>query len=225
VRWRSAIGSGVVLVAVVAAVVTLRAHPAPTTAVDADQTTTTAPPVKDARSAQLTSTFLHTTELQPTFRIEGDPGTRTGFTFARYTVTEPGLDPSEYVATGSLVKTTDDTALDHVSITVARVRPRDLRLDFGRCDPTGSHDGSSCTERSFPDGTTAKVVRNAAFAQSVASDATTGARIGTQTQLDAVFPNGTLLVVTVDANNGAGIPLDDAAMLRLATIRGVSAPA
>ncbi|HEX5407340.1 MAG TPA: hypothetical protein VFX16_34135, partial [Pseudonocardiaceae bacterium] len=104
---------------------------------------------------------------------------------------------------------------------VTQVNSEDRKLGFGTCG-TIAHDGSSCTQQVFPDGTRAKVVRNPAFAQSVASDATTGVRPGIQTQLDAVFTNGTLLVVTLDADNGAGIPLNDADMLRLAMIPGVS---
>ena len=197
--------------AVIVAVVLLRAHPAPPTAADADTPAPPPPPVADARAAQLTKAFQRTTQLPATYRFDA-------IHFARYTNSEPDLGPREYLGTGMLVH--GNVPLDHVSVTVAHIARQDP--DFGSCDPTGSHDGSSCTERIFPDGTHAKVVRNAAFAQSVASDVTTGAKLGIQTQLDAVFTDGTLLVVTLDANNGAGIPLDDAAMLRLAMIPNVS---
>lgn len=210
-RLRTAIGSAVVLVVVVVAIVLLRAHPAPTTASPTDEPPPPAP-VADARSVQLAQAFARTTQLPATYRF-------TNVHFARYVNDEPDLGPREYLATGTLVRRRGDVALDRVSVTVAHISQRDP--GFGRCDPTGSHDGSSCTERVFPDGTRAKVVRNAAFAQSVASDVTSGATMGIQTQLDAVFTNGTLLVLTLDANNGAGIPLDDAAMLRLAMIANV----
>jgi hypothetical protein len=84
--------------------------------------------------------------------------------------------------------------------------------------------GASCTQQAFANGAHAKVVRNPAFAQTVASDSITGSPPGMQTELQAVYPNGTLLTVTLYSNNGAGIPLDDAAMLRLATIPAVSGP-
>ncbi len=210
--------------AVIAAVVVLRAHPAPTSpdaALPQPTTSPTPPPVADARSARLTSAFLHTTMLPAGYRFAEDPGTHGAFRFERYTDPEPGLRPAQYAATGSLVRP-DNAMLDRVSVTIAQVARVDQRQQYGSCDPGGNHDGSSCTQRVFPDGTRAKVVRNAAFAQSVASDVIIGARPGIQTQLDAVFSNGTLLVVTVDADNGAGIPLDDEAMLRLAMIPGVS---
>lgn len=194
----------------------LRTHPAPAAANPvAPPLPTTPAPVLDTRSAQLTAMFRHVPELPVNVRTQG-------LSFARYTDPEPGLDPIEYSASGQLMLT-DGVALDQLSITITRITHADSQLDFGTCDPT-SHDGSSCTELRFPDGTRAKVIRNAAFAQTAASDATTGVRPGIQTQLDAVFTDGTLLVVTLDANNGAGIPLTDADMLRLATIPGVSGP-
>jgi hypothetical protein len=224
VRLRSVLVSGVVLVAVIAAVVLLRAHPAPSSpdaALPEPTTSPTPPPVVDARSARLTSAFLHTTTLPAGYRFAEDQGNHAAFRFERYSDPQPGLRPAQYSATGSLVRA-DDVTLDRVSVTVAQVARNGLQQQYGDCEAGGNHDGSSCTERILQDGTHAKVVRNAVFAQSVASDVTTGARPGIQTQLDAVFGNGTLLIVTVAADNGAGIPLDDAAMLRLATIPGVA---
>jgi hypothetical protein len=210
------------LVAVIVAVVLLRGHPAPPAPNSAEPTPTTTPlPVVDARATKLTSAFLHTGQLPAAVRLAADPGDSTKFQFERYVEPEPGLDDIKYSAQGLLVRRSDNVALDHVSVIVTQVSAADRTLGFGACGTT-SHDGSSCTERVFPDGTRAKVVRNPAFAQSVASDATTGVRPGIQTQLDAVFTNGTLLVVTLDADNGAGIPLDDADMLKLAMIPGVS---
>ncbi|HEX3590500.1 MAG TPA: hypothetical protein VHV74_12790 [Pseudonocardiaceae bacterium] len=206
-RPRTAIGSAAVLLAVVVAVILLRAHPAPPSPVQTNEPPPPPPPVADARSIQLTNAFQQTTELPASYRFDA-------VHFARYVSSQPDLGRHEYLGTGTLLH--GRVPLDHVSVTVAHIAQPDP--DFSRCDPTGSHDGSSCTERIFPDGTRAKVVRNAAFAQSVASDVTSGAKQGIQTQLDAVFSDGTLLVVTLDADNGAGIPLDDAAMLRLAAI-------
>jgi hypothetical protein len=222
VRLRSVLGAGVVLVAVVAAVVVLRAHPAPPGPNAAPApSTTTAPPVVDGRARQLTEAFLHDAPLPAAVRFATTPADQA-FRFARYDDPEPGLGSSRYTATGVLVRVDRDAVLDDVAVTVAHVDVDDRALDFATCDPRGGHDGSSCTQRMYPDGTRAKVVRNAAFAQSVASDVTSGARPGIQTQLDAVYADGTLLVVTLDAANGAGIPLDDADMLRLVTIPGVA---
>lgn len=222
-RLRPVVGAGVVLVAVVAAVTLLRTHPAPPGQdVAPPGPTPTPPPVVDARSRHLTDAFLHTDQLPAGLRITADPGSRGGFRFERYIEPELGLDDAKYSAQGLLVRTSDDAALDHITVTVAHLSDDDRQTSFGACEPTGSHDGSSCTQRVFPDGTKAKVVRNPAFAQSVASEVTTGARPGIQTQLDAVFPDRTLLVVTLDALNGAGIPMEDAAMLRLATIPGIA---
>jgi hypothetical protein len=221
VRLRSVLGAGVVLVAVIVAVVLLRAHPAPAGPNEAiPAPTTTSPPVVDARATKLTAAFLHTAQLPTTLRL-ADPGDSTRFQFERSVDPEPGLDDFEYSAQGLLVRRSDNAALDRVSVVVTQVDRADRQLGFGTCG-FQAHDGSSCTQRVFPDGTRAKVVRNPAFAQSVASDATTGVRPGIQTQLDAVFTNGTLLVVTLDADNGAGIPLNDADMLKLAMIPGVS---
>lgn len=206
--------------AVVAAVVVLRAHPAPP-GPDAAPAPTTSPPVVDGRARQLTSAFLHDAPLPANFRFAPTPAGQA-FRFERYDDPEPGLGSSRYTATGVLIRVDRDVVLDNVAVTIAQVDVNDRTLNFASCDPRGGHDGSSCTQRVFPDGTRAKVVRNAAFAQSVASDVTTGARPGIQTQLDAVYANGTLLVVTLDAANGAGIPLADADMLRLVTIPGVA---
>lgn len=208
-RVRSLIGSGVVLVAVIAAVVLLRAHPAPPAALPPPPPATQ-PPVADTRSDLLTATF-HDVALLPA-------GVRAqGLVFYRYTDPEPGLAPTVYSASGRL--SVGGVDVDQMSVNITRISGS--RLDFGTCDPT-SHDGSSCTQQRFPDGTLAKVVRNAAFAQTAASDATTGVRPGIQTQLDAVYTDGTLFVLTLDASNGAGIPLDDADMLKLAMIPGIS---
>jgi hypothetical protein len=223
VRLRPVVGAGVVLVAVVAAVALLRTHPAPPGPEAAPPVPTSGPPpVVDARSVHLTSAFLHADQLPTDLRITADPGSPGGFQFRRYIEPELGLDDAKYSAQGLLVRTSDNAVLDHVTVTVAHLSDDDRQTGFGACEPTGSHDGSSCTQRVFPDGTKAKVVRNPAFAQSVASEVTTGARPGIQTQLDAVFTNRTLLVVTLDALNGAGIPMADADMLKLATIPGVA---
>jgi hypothetical protein len=69
----------------------------------------------------------------------------------------------------------------------------------------------------------AKVVRNPVFAQTMASDATEGWPSHLQTELEVAYRNGTLLTITVDSVDGAGIPLNDAAMFRLATIAGIGA--
>jgi hypothetical protein len=219
VRLRSVLGAVAVGVAVIAAVVLLRTHPAPP-GPNAAPVPTTSPPVVDNRARQLTSAFLHDAPLPANFRFATSAG--QVFRFERYDDPEPGLGSSRYTATGVLVRLDRHIVLDDVAVTIAQVDVDDRSLNFASCDPRGGHDGSSCTERVFPDGTRAKVVRNAAFAQSVASDQTTGARPGIQTQLDAVYANGTLLVVTLDAANGAGIPLDDADMLRLVAIPGVA---
>lgn len=219
-RLRSVLGAGAVGVAVIAAVVVLRAHPAPP-GPDAAPAPTTSPPVVDGRARQLTSAFLHDAPLPANFRF-APTSAGQAFRFERYDDPEPGLGSSRYTATGVLIRVDQDVVLDNVAVTIAQVDVNDRTLNFASCDPRGGHDGSSCTQRVFPDGTRAKVVRNAAFAQSVASDVTAGARPGIQTQLDAVYANGTLLVVTLDAANGAGIPLADADMLRLVTIPGVA---
>lgn len=212
-RRRSLVGSGVVLVAVIAAVVLLRTHPAPV-GQNYAAPPTVPPPVTDARAMHLTTVFDHIGQLPANVMT-------AGLSFRRYTDPEPGLDATEYSATGVLA-IRGGPVLDQVSVTVTRIIDTDRQLDFGHCDPTGSHDGSSCTQQTFPNGTHAKVVRNAAFAQTAASPATTGVRPGIQTQLDAVYADGTFLVVTLDADNGAGIPLDDADMMRLAGIQGVT---
>jgi hypothetical protein len=221
VRLRSVLGAGAVGVAVIAAVVVLRDHPAPPGPDAVSAPTTTAPPVVDGRARQLTTAFLHDAPLPADVRFATTPAGQA-FRFERYDDPEPGLGSSRYTATGVLVREDRHVVLDDVAVTIAQVDAADRTLDFASCDPRGSHDGSSCTQQVFPDGTRAKVVRNAAFAQSVASDVTSGARPGIQTQLDAVYANGTLLVVTLDATNGSGIPLDDADMLRLVAIPGVA---
>lgn len=210
----------------IAAVALLRTHPAPpspSALQPAPATTSTPPPILDARSARLTAAFLHTTAVPAAYRLDSHPSPHAEFVFERYTDPQPGLAADQYEATGLLLRNADDVALDFVTVSVARIAASTGRAPFGSCDATGSHDGSSCTERKLAGGTLAKVERNAAFAQSVASDETTGARPGIQTRLSAVYPNGTLLTVTLVANAGDGIPLDDEAMLKFATIAAVPA--
>lgn len=224
-RWRSLIGTGVVLVAVIAAVVLLRTQSPPQRVAAATEppSTSVPPPVSDRKSARLTTAFLTTTALPPAYRFDSYPAQHAEFRFQRYVDPQPGLDPDVYEAIGLLVRNSDNARLDFVSVSVAHLSTRQDRDSYGACDATGFHDGSSCTDRVLPDGTHAKVVRNPAFAQSVASDQTEGERPGMETRLTAVYPNGTLLIVAVTSTAGAGIPLDDAAMLKLATIRAVPA--
>jgi len=225
-RVRSAIGAGVLLVAVVSAVVVLREHPAPagqTSAVVADTSAPVPPPVVDARARQLTATFRSTTLLPPTVRFVDDPHTPPGFVFRRYVDPESGRNLARYTAEGSLARTADNAVLDHVMVMIWRTDGHVAVTGLARCDSTVQFGGRSCTQGSFPNGALAKVVRNPVFAQTVASDTATGSPPGLQTELQEVYPDGTILTVTLYSMNKAGIPLDDAAMLKLATISGVSA--
>lgn len=224
-RLRSVLGAGVVIVAVVGAVIVLRTPPAPSGpgATVADETI--GKPVVDARARNLTADFRHTTQLPPTVRFADDPNTPPGFRFRRFLDQEVNHTLARYVAEGSLVRTRDNAVLDHVLVNVWRVDGTTvIAADLARCDPTAQFGGASCTQQTLPGGVTAKVVRNPAFAQTVASDSTTGSPPGMQTELQAAYPNGTLLTVTLFSMNEAGIPLDDAAMLKLALIPGINAP-
>ncbi|HEX4723608.1 MAG TPA: hypothetical protein VH333_13895 [Pseudonocardiaceae bacterium] len=218
-RLRTALGVGVVLVAVVGAVVVLRVdnqqQPAGPNPGDQASTASTV----DARARQLTAAFGRTTLLPPTVRIAADPDNPPGFVFQRYDIeSAPGIRPVRYTAQGSLVRRADNAALAHVLVIVQQANPA---TGFGSCYSTGATNGPSCTEKVFPDGTRATVVRNPEFARSAASDATTGQPFGLETELAAAYPTGTTMTVTLSSENGAGIPLDDAAMLRLATIPGI----
>lgn len=225
-RVRSAVGAGVLLVAVVGAVVVLRDHPAPagqTPAVDTS-VPAPAPAVVDARARQLTATFRSTTLLPAAVRFVDDPHTPPGFVFRRYVDVQPGKNLARYTAEGSLARRSDNAVLDHVMIMIWRTDGHVAVTGLARCDATVQFGGRSCTQQSFPNGAVAKVVRNPVFAQTVASDTTTGSPPGLQTELEEVYPDGTVLTVTLYSMNKAGIPLDDAAMLKLATIGGISAP-
>jgi hypothetical protein len=226
-RVRSAVGAGVLLVAVVAAVVLLRDHPAPpwqtqTPAVDTS-VLPPAPAVVDARARQLTATFRSTTLLPATVHFIDDPNTPPGFVFRRYLDPQSGRNLARYIAEGSLARRSDNAVLDHVMVMIWRTDGRTPVTGLATCDATVQFGGRSCTQASFPNGALAKVVRNPVFAQTVASDGTTGSPPGLQTDLEEVYPDGTILTVTLYSMNLAGIPLDDAAMLKLATIGGVSA--
>lgn len=217
-RLRTALGVGVVLVAVVGAVVVLRQHQPPSGQSLGEALPA---PTVDARARQLTAAFGHTTLLPATVRFAADPNSPPGFVFQHYDIeSAPGIRPVPYTAQGSLVRRADNAVLAHVLVVVQQADPR---AGFGACYSTGAGNGPSCTEKVFPDGTRARVMRNPEFARSVASDATSGQPPGLQTELDVAFPTGTTMTVTLFSANGAGIPLDDAAMLRLATIPGVSA--
>jgi hypothetical protein len=226
-RVRSAIGAGVLLVAVVGAVVLLRDTPSPTTGQPPVVDTSVLPPapaVVDARARQLTAIFRNTTLLPPTVHFIDDPNTPPGFMFQRYVDPQSGRNLARYSAEGSVARRSDNAVLDHVLITIWRTDGHVPVSGLGECGPTVQFGGSSCTQQAFPNGALAKVVRNPMFAQTVASDTTTGAPPGLQSDLEEVYPDGTVLSVTLYSMNKAGIPLDDAAMLKLATIGGVSAP-
>ena len=217
-------GAGVVIVAVVAAVAVLRTHPAPTGV--ADTTTATAPPpVVDARARLLTDHFRHTTKLPATVRFADDPNTPPGFVFRRFIDDEVGTKLARYIAEGSLIRTSDKAVLDHVVVNVWRTDGRVISApELAKCDSSTYFGGDSCTQQAFPNGTLAKVVRNPVFAQTAASDVVTGAPPGLRTELQAAYPSGTILTITLYSMNGAGIPLNDAAMLQLVTIPGINAP-
>ncbi|HEY3607218.1 MAG TPA: hypothetical protein VGL06_06940 [Pseudonocardiaceae bacterium] len=227
-RVRSAVGAGVLLVAVVAAVVLMRDHPAPTGQTQTPAVDTSvlppAPAVVDARARQLTATFRSTTLLPPTVHFIDDPHTPPGFVFRRYADPQSGRNLARYTAEGSVARTSDNAVLDHILIMVWRTDGRAAVTSLARCGGSVQFGGMSCTQASFPNGALAKVVRNQVFAQTVASDSTTGSPPGLQTDLEEVYPDGTIMSVTLYSMNKAGIPLDDAAMLKLATISGVSAP-
>lgn len=223
-RLRSGVGAGLVAVAVVAAVAVLRTHsvPADLPAGPSDSQGV-AVPVVDARSRQLTADFRDTSLLPVSVRFADDPHTSPGFVFRRFADTEAGHLLVRYTAEGLLVRTRDDDVLDTVQVNVWRADGRAIdAADLARCDPTALYLGPSCTQRSFANGMLAKVVRNPAFAQTMASDATAGSPPGLRTELRVGYPNGTLLTVTLGSLAGAGIPLDDAAMLRLAAVLGIS---
>jgi len=224
-RLRSAVGAGVVLVAVISAVIVLRGHSAPSglPATAAESSAPTPAPVVDPRAQLLTDRFRHTALLPTGIRFTDDPNSPPGFVFRRFADIENGQNLPRYAAEGSVVRNVDNVVLDHILVTIWRTSGH-TPTELAKCDATGQFGGASCTEKSFPNGANAKVVRNPVFAQTVASDSPTGSPPGMQTELQAVYPNGTLLSVTLYSMNGAGIPLDDAAMLRLATIPGVSGP-
>jgi hypothetical protein len=226
-RLRSGVGAGLLAVAVVAAVAVLRTHsavPEPPAANGPD--TQPAPaPVIDARAKQLTADFWHTTLLPSDVHFAGDPHNPSGFVFRRYIDTEVNHNLVRYMADGLLVRTADHAALDEVAVDIWRADGRLINAAaLARCDTTEHFLGPSCTQQSFPNGVLAKVVRNSVFAQTAASDATSGSPPGLRSELQVAYPNGTLLTITLDSIDGAGIPLNDAAMLKLATLPGISGP-
>jgi hypothetical protein len=170
----------------------------------------------------LTADFRGTTLLPVSVRFADDPRTPPGFVFRRFADVEADRTLIRYTAAGLLVRTRDDGVLDQILVNVWHADGRGIdAADAARCDTTPRYVGPSCMQRSFPDGALAKVVRNPIFAQTMASDAIAGSPPGLQTELQVAYPNGTLLTVTLASVTGAGIPLDDAAMLRLAAIPGI----
>ena len=220
-RLRTALGTGVVLVAVVGAVVVLRENRSPGGPSLADRASTAVQSsTVDARARQLTAAFGRTTLLPANVRFAADPTSPPGFVFRRYdTDSAPGIRPVKYTARGLLVRRADGAVLARVQVVVQQAGPT---AGFGACDAAPVVGGPSCTERVFPDGTRAKVVRNTEFAQSVAD--ASGQPPGMQAELDAAFPTGTTMTVTLFPTNGTVDPLDDTAMLRLAMIPGLGTP-
>ncbi len=206
------------MVAVVAAVAVLRTPSGPS------DSQVAAGPVVDARSRQLTADFRVTALLPASVRFADDPGTPPGFVFRRFSDIEGGHVLVRYTAAGLVVRSADHGVLDRVLVNVWHADGHAIdAADLARCDRTAIYLGPSCMQGSFPDGVVAKVVRNSAFAQVMASDATAGSPSGLQTELQVAYPNGTLLTVSLDSLAGAGIPLDDASMLRLAAVLGIDA--
>src|SRR4030081_32712 len=121
-RVRSAVGAGVLLAAVVAAVVLLRDTSAPPGQPPAVDTSVLppAPAVVDARARQLTATFRSTTLLPPTVHFIDDPNTPPGFVFRRYIDPDPGRTRARYRAEGSRPRRSDNAVLDHVMVTIWR---------------------------------------------------------------------------------------------------------
>ncbi|HEY3609292.1 MAG TPA: hypothetical protein VGL06_17465 [Pseudonocardiaceae bacterium] len=221
-RLRSALGAGLVAVAVVAAVAVLRTPSVPPAG--PSDSPAAAVPVVDARSRQLTADFRVAALLPVAVRFADDPGTPPGFVFRRFADVEAGHVLVRYTAAGLLVRSADRGVLDRVLVNVWRADGHIIDAAVqARCDPAPIYLGPSCMQGSLPNGELAKVVRNSAFAQAMASDATTGSPSGLQTELQVGYPNGTLLTVSLDSLAGAGIPLDDAAMLRLAAALGINA--
>ena len=218
-RLRTALGVGVVLAAVVGAVVVLRENQSPGVG---DQTSTAvqAASTIDARARQLTAAFGRTTLLPATVRFAADPDSPPGFVFQRYdTDSAPGIRPVKYTAQGLLVRRVDGAVLAHVQVVVQQAGPT---AGFGACDTIAVVDGPACAEQVFPDGTRARVIRDPDSVRFVESNTTPGQPPGLQTELDVAFPTGTTMSVTLFAIHGAAAPLDDTAMLRLATIPGLS---
>ena len=207
--------------AVVAAVAVLRTPSVPPAGPSDSQA---AVPVVDARSRQLTADFRVAALLPASVRFVDDPRTPPGFVFRRFADSEADGVLVRYTAAGLLVRSGDHGVLDRVLVNVWRTDGHTIdAADLAKCDRTAIYLGPSCMQGSFPNGVLAKVVRNSAFAQAMASDATTGSPSGLQTELQVAYPNGTLLTVSLDSLAGAGIPLDDAAMLRLAAVLGINA--
>lgn len=221
-RLRSLVGACLVVAGLVAAIVVLRTPPsaAPASAVDSQPAPT---PIIDGRAKLLTADFRHTTLLPSNVRFADDPQTPPGFEFRRFIDIEVNIRLVRYVAEGSLVRTRDNAVLDHVLVNVWRADGRDLQpSDLAMCQQGATMEGASCTQARLPGGVLAEVLRNPTFAMTVASDATTGSPPGLMSELQVVYPNSTVLTVSLFSLNGAGIPLDDAAMLKLATIRGIN---
>jgi hypothetical protein len=221
-RPRTALGVGVVLVAIVGAVVVLRDNQSPGGQSSGEQTSTAVQnSTVDARARQLTAAFGRTTLLPATVRFAADPNNPPGFVFHRYdTDSAPGIRPVRYTAQGSLVRRVDGAVLAQVQVVVQQAGPT---AGFGACDTIAVVDGPSCSDQVFPDGTQARVVRNPQFVRFVGSSAAAKQPPALQTELDVASPTGTTMSVTLFAIHGATVPLDDTAMLRLAMIPGVSA--
>ncbi|HEX4702850.1 MAG TPA: hypothetical protein VH352_12030 [Pseudonocardiaceae bacterium] len=220
-RLRTGLGAGLVAVAIVAAIAVLRTQSAP--AVPPDSQPAPAPGV-DALSRSLTTDLRHTTLLPPTVRFADDPDAPPGFVFQRYTSTEANHTVTHYTAQGLLVRTKDNAVLDHVMVTVSPANGQVVKAaDVARCEPDEEFGGDSCTQAAPANGVVAIVIRDPVFTRIVPSDATTGAPPGLLSELEAAYPNGTLLTIALTSVHTASIPLDETAMLKLADIPGISA--
>lgn len=223
-RLRSLVGVCLVVAGLVAAIVVLRTPPSLTAPSSVADSQSAPVPINDGRAKELTAIFRHTTLLPGNVHFADDPRTPPGFQFRRFIDIEVNIRLVRYIAEGSLVRTRDNAVLDHVLVNVWRADGRDLQpSDLAMCQQGATMEGASCTQARLPDGVLAEVLRNPVFAQTVASDATTGSPPGLMSELQVVYPNGTVLTISLYSMNDAGIPLDDAAMLKLANMPGIIA--
>jgi hypothetical protein len=216
----------VVLVAIVGGVIALR-----TSGSDRPAPAATPQPVVNDRAHTLTEAFANSTVLPADLKLLSqtvDPANpRRQFQFQYYPDQQDSFFSETYQASGELAKRVDNSyeygftvRIDHMD--TAKLTAADPGVDPDvtvECGPDTV--AVSCVQRTFPDGTRARVAV-LPVTKHVRSGSLNPRPRDLDTELDVLWPDGDRMAVDAyDSGTATGVPLGAATMFRLAMIPGL----